>query len=226
MTRATSPMVLAGTGSRPRMVVLQGGMSSSTTVAEGRAPKGAAPAGGEPFGGAALDGLLARTAGGDRAAFRSLYDATSSRLFAICLRIVKDRAAAEDVLQEAYVRVWERARQFDPARGGAFAWMVAIARNHAIDVVRSRRRGAHEDIDLEMIDPAAHGGIEAAADLGPLGRCLARLEEGPRRAIVLAFRDGLTHEELAQTLDVRLGTVKTWVSRGVARLRLCLDNGT
>jgi RNA polymerase sigma-70 factor (ECF subfamily) len=175
---------------------------------------------------AMLKGLLARVARGDQAAFRALYDATSPRLFAICLRIVRDRSGAEDVLQEAYVRVWERARQFDAARGSAMAWIIAIARNHAIDTIRSRGREVTEELDLQSPDPAAVGGIEATADLGPLGRCLSHLERGPRQAIVLAFRDGLTHEELSDALGVPLGTVKTWVSRGLTRLRLCLDNRT
>ena len=108
----------------------------------------------------------------------------------------------------------------------ALAWIIGIARNHAIDVIRSRSREAiapHE-IDLEAADPAAHGGIEAVTDLGAVGRCLASLDDGPRRAIVLAYRDGLSHEELAAVLGAPLGTVKSWVSRGLARLRLCLDN--
>jgi RNA polymerase sigma-70 factor (ECF subfamily) len=172
----------------------------------------------------ALNGLLMRTALGDQAAFRLLYDGTSGRLFAICLRIVQDRGVAEDVLQEAYVRIWERARQFDPARGSALGWIIGIARNYAIDVIRSRGREAiPQEMDLEAPDLAAQGGIEATADLGTVGRCLAGLEEGPRRAIVLAYRYGLSHEELATALNVPLGTVKTWVSRGLARLRMRLD---
>jgi RNA polymerase sigma-70 factor (ECF subfamily) len=176
--------------------------------------------------GSVLDSLLMRIALGDHAAFRSLYDATAGRLFAISIRIVRDRSLAEDVLQEAYVRIWERARRFDPTRGNASAWIIAIVRNHSIDVIRLRGREAlpPEGADPDVEDPAVLGGIEAIPDLGAVGRCLALLEDGPRHAIVLAFRDGLSHEELARVLGVPLGTVKSWVSRGLARLRLCLDN--
>ncbi|MGZ8389754.1 MAG: sigma-70 family RNA polymerase sigma factor [Rhodoplanes sp.] len=87
-----------------------------------------------------LDALLARTASGDQTAFRALYDRTSGRLFAICLRIARNRTLAEDFLQEAYARVWERSPQFDPQRGSALAWMIALTRNHAIDVIRTRGR--------------------------------------------------------------------------------------
>jgi RNA polymerase sigma-70 factor, ECF subfamily len=176
--------------------------------------------------GHALNGLLVRAALGDQGAFRSLYDATAARLFAICLRIVRDRTFAEDALQEAYLRIWERSRQFDPARGNALAWIIGITRNHAIDLIRSRGREAiaPPQLEPEAADPTAHAGIEAAADLGAIGRCLAGLDDGPRRAIVLAYRYGLSHEELATLLGAPLGTVKTWVSRGLARLRLCLDN--
>src|ERR1700752_4152046 len=90
----------------------------------------------------ALDELLARTASGDRTAFRALYERTSGRMFAICLRIARNPTLAEAFLQEAYTRIWERARQFDPARGSAMAWMITVARNHAIDVIRQRRREA------------------------------------------------------------------------------------
>jgi RNA polymerase sigma-70 factor (ECF subfamily) len=87
-----------------------------------------------------LDALLARTASGDKLAFRALYDRTSGRLFAICLRIARNRTLAEDFLQEAFARVWERAPQFDRQRGSALAWMIALTRHHAIDVIRMRGR--------------------------------------------------------------------------------------
>jgi RNA polymerase sigma-70 factor (ECF subfamily) len=172
-----------------------------------------------------LESLLALTAGGDRAAFRSLYDRSASRLFAVCLRITRDRSLAEDVLQETYVRVWERSRQFDPRRGSALAWLITIARNHAIDVVRRRVHEAAppEEAMPDIPDPSALGGMEAAVEGRTLQRCLAELDEGPRRAIVFAYRDGLSYEELARRLGVPVGTAKTWVSRGLTRLRQCLD---
>lgn len=173
-----------------------------------------------------LTGLLTRTAAGDHAAFRSLYEHSAGRLFAICLRIARDRPLAEDLLQEAYARIWERSRQFDPARGNALSWMIAIARNHAIDVIRLRAReqSAPSELALEIADPAALRGIEMRIELPAVRRCLAALEERPRRAILMAYCDGLSYEELSAALGVPTGTAKTWVHRALARLRDCMDN--
>lgn len=172
-----------------------------------------------------LDDLLVRTGSGDHGAFRALYDLTSARLFAICLRIARDRGLAEDILQDAYVRIWERSRQFEPTRGGAMNWMIAVSRNHAIDVIRTRGRQATvPDTELPDIpDVAAMPSMEAAASAPALWRCLATLDEGARRAIVHAYRDGLTYKELSTLLEAPVGTVKTWVRRGMGRLRRCLD---
>jgi RNA polymerase sigma-70 factor, ECF subfamily len=174
-----------------------------------------------------LDGLLARTAAGDRAAFRALYDQTAPRLFAICLRLGRNRALAEEFLQEGYARIWERAAQFDAARGSAWAWMIAIVRNHAIDQLRAMRRDlAPESEGLEIPDPRATGGMETQIEMIGVLRCLAELDEGPRRAIVLAYRDGLSYEELAGRMGIPVGTAKTWVSRGLARLRRALEEAS
>jgi RNA polymerase sigma-70 factor (ECF subfamily) len=174
-----------------------------------------------------LDGLLVRTASGDRAAFRSLYDQTAPRLFAICLRLGRNRALAEEFLQEGYARIWERAGQFDAARGSAWAWMIALVRNGAIDQIRAMRRDlAPETEGLEIADPLAVGGMETQVEMIGVLRCLAELDEGPRRAIILAYRDGLSYEELAGRLGIPVGTAKTWVSRGLARLRRALDQGS
>ena len=167
------------------------------------------------------------TAAGDRSAFRSLYERTSGRLFAVCLRIARDRTLAEDFLQEAYTRIWERARQFDPARGSALAWMVTVARNHAIDVVRQRRRETPlpDELPFDVPATATTADADASIDFDAVSRCLAALDEGPRRAIVSAYRDGLSYAELSDLLGVPTGTAKTWVHRGIAKLRSALDNG-
>ena len=172
-----------------------------------------------------LDGLLARTATGDHAAFRALYGHSAGRLFAVCLRIARDRSLAEDLLQEVYLRIWERARQFDPARGSALAWMIAIARNHAIDAIRARIREAivPDEHAIDVADAGALRGMEARIELPAVTRYLAALDEGPRRAIVLAYRDGLSYDELSALMGIPVGTAKTWVSRGLARIRHCLD---
>ena len=172
-----------------------------------------------------LDDLLVRTGSGDDGAFRALYDQTSARVFAVCLRIARNRALAEDILQESYVRIWERSRQFDPVRGGAMGWIITVSRNHAIDVVRASGREASlpETDLLDIADATAMRSMEAAIAAPALWRCLAALDEGVRRAIVLSYRDGLTYQELSVLLEIPLGTVKTWVRRGMRLLRRCLD---
>lgn len=174
--------------------------------------------------GVSLEVLLARVAAGDQNSFRLLYERTSGRLFAICLRIARERSLAEDFLQEAYARIWERSRQFDAARGSALAWMIAITRNHAIDVIRVRRREvALPDEDAIAVPDPKAGEAEARLDYDAACRCLDSLEEGPRRAILLAYRDGLSYKELAVVLGAPIGTVKTWIHRGIASLRNRLD---
>ena len=165
-----------------------------------------------------LAGLIARAATGDQAALRSLYERSAGRLFAICLRIVRDPAAAETVLAQAYAAIWERARGFDPAHGSALAWMIAIAREHAIEAVRSRPR------DLGILPDAAIDNLEGRIELAGLRRCLADIEEPARRAVLLAYRDGLSYDELGAVLGVPADTVKTWVSRALPALRQYLDD--
>jgi RNA polymerase sigma-70 factor, ECF subfamily len=173
----------------------------------------------------ALEDLLVRTALADEAAFRSLYDRTSGRLFAVCLRIARHRRLAEDILRDAYVRVWHRAREFDPANGSALAWMIAVARNHALDVIRVRMRGERppDELTLEAANAAALGAVEAKFALSALGRCLGELSDGERHAIILAYRDGLNYDQLAVLLGVSVESVKNSVARGLARLRDCME---
>ena len=183
------------------------------------------PAVARPAEPSSLDDLLVRTGAGDQSAFRTLYDRTSARLFAICLRIARDRALAEDILQDVYVRIWERSRQFDPQRGEAMAWITTICRNRTIDVIRSRGRDVPVP-DTEFFDiPDADAvrSMEAASDAPPLWRCLGTLDDGVRRAIVLAYSNGLTYQELSTVLGIPVGTAKTWVRRGMELLRRCLD---
>ncbi|MGZ8324581.1 MAG: sigma-70 family RNA polymerase sigma factor [Rhodoplanes sp.] len=174
-----------------------------------------------------LNALLARTASGDQTAFRALYDRTSGRLFAICLRIARNRTLAEDFLQEAYARVWERSPQFDPQRGSALAWMIALTRNHAIDVIRTRGREvlSVDGTEFEVPDQPALAPAEARLDYPAITRALAELDEGPRRAIMHAYLDGMSYQEIGAALGIPIGTAKTWVSRGIAKLRRSLDGG-
>jgi len=173
----------------------------------------------------ALEDLLVRAAAGDEAAFRMLYDRTASRLFAVALRIARHRRLAEEILQQSYVRIWQRARQFDPTLGDALTWMIAIARSHALDVIRLRMRQDRppDEFTLEAADAEALGAIQAKFEPSALGRCLGKLGNAERHVVVLAFRDGLTCAQLAALLDVPVEDVKRSVRRGLAGLRDCLE---
>jgi RNA polymerase sigma-70 factor (ECF subfamily) len=173
----------------------------------------------------ALEDLLVRTGAADEEAFRTVYDRTAGRLFAVCLRIARHRRLAEELLQESYVRIRQHAREFDPARGGALAWMIAIARNHALDVIRLRMRQDRppDELTLEAAEAAALATIEAKFALSALGRCLGELTPSERHAIILAYRDGLNYEQLAVLLGVSVDSVKSAIGRGLLRLRDCLE---
>jgi RNA polymerase sigma-70 factor (ECF subfamily) len=174
-----------------------------------------------------LSALIASTAGGDRRAFKALYDATAPKLFGIVLRIVRDRAVAEEVLQDAFLRVWQNAGSYAPDAGQPLTWLAAIARYRAIDVVRQRRetpvRGGEEEEDwiAGIMDP--NDGEAQLIDRDRLRHCLARLDEMQRACLVLAYCDGYSREELASRFARPVNTIKTWLHRGLASLRGCLD---
>ena len=170
--------------------------------------------------------LLAAIAGGNQDALKSLYDAQSARLFGIAMAILRDRPAASDVLQETFVRVWQRAGQFDPGQGSVEAWLTSIARHAALDIARGRGREAPTDdpgLGDAAIDPDALDALGAGEDGTRLRDCLQRLEPKTRQSIVLAYVHGLSHPEIAARLNEPLGTVKSWVGRGLISLRECLS---
>ena len=178
---------------------------------------------------AELVAQLARVSRGDREALRALYRATSAKLFGVCLRILKDRGEAEEVLQEVYLTVWRKAHVFDAGRGlSPMTWLVTLARNRSIDRLRSSGR-ARSMAPLEAAGdpadpaPSALSGIEAGDDRRRLEACLGELDGAPRVAIRTAFFEGASYPELAQRMDVPLGTLKSWVRRGLLRLRACLE---
>lgn len=176
----------------------------------------------------ALGQAMARLSVGERAALAEVYRLTSAKLYAICLRILKDRAEAEDALQDVYVSLWRRADRFDPTRASARSWLAVFARNRAIDRLRANRvgRGAApvdlaERIADEAPDPEA--AALASSDAAQVHKCLAALEERQQDAIRTAFLEGVTYAELADRRDVPLGTMKSWIRRGLARLKACLE---
>lgn len=175
-----------------------------------------------------LAGLMHRIAGGDRDALRQLYEGTSAKLFGVCLRILGDREEAEDVLQDVYVTIWRRAERFDAGRAGVMAWTATIARNRAIDRLRARGPLAYAEPveDLEIADESQAGAealLSAADDRARLGACLDELDGRTQQVIRTAFFEGITYEALAQRTDTPLGTVKSWIRRGLARLKGCLE---
>ncbi|HEX7442228.1 MAG TPA: sigma-70 family RNA polymerase sigma factor [Caldimonas sp.] len=187
-----------------------------------------------------LSRLLARASLGDRAAFATLYERTSAHLFAVVLRINRDRAQAEDILQEVYVNVWRAAKSFDAAQSQPLTWLTSIARNRAID---SLRRGqtrpqiqtfgasesatdAEDDSVYDTVADAAPGPLELlsqASEARALADCLERLDALQRQSVALAFYHGLSHAEVAEQMRQPLGTVKSWVRRSLIVLKSCLE---
>ncbi len=176
-----------------------------------------------------LAAALARVAAGDRAALRLVYQDTSAKLFGVCLRILRDRGEAEDVLQDVYLTVWRRAATFDPNRASPITWLVAIARNRSIDRLRAGgagRRTAPIEEAAEVADenPGAADLMESADQHRRLQDCLGQLEERQSSAIRAAFLDGTTYEELAQRGGIPLGTMKSMIRRSLMKLRTCLES--
>ncbi len=176
---------------------------------------------------AILATLIRSCAAGDRAALARLYEATAPQLFGLALRMVRRRDLAEELVQEAFLAAWRHAGGFDERRGTAHAWLAAILRNRAIDLLRRRGREAPLDPDAAAAVPdPAPGPLDRAAEseaARALAACLDELEDGPRRSILLAYYDGLTYEQAATRLDAPVGTVKSWIRRSLQRLKSCLE---
>jgi RNA polymerase sigma-70 factor (ECF subfamily) len=174
---------------------------------------------------ASLAELLAAIAGGDRGALRMVYERQSVRLFGVANAILRDRDAAADALQDAFVKLSQRAGQFDAERGEATAWLAGIVRHAALDLARKRGRELPTDdpaLGDTPVEPEALERVAASAEGRRLRACLEALEEKNRRGIILAFVHGLSHAQVAAKLDQPLGTVKAWIRRGLLQLRECL----
>lgn len=171
---------------------------------------------------------MLKVAEGDRQALQQVYRATSAKLFGICFRILGDRAEAEDALQDVYLSLWRRADRFDPDRASPITWLATFARNRAIDRLRGgkvRAMAAPVELADTIADkgPAADETMEAGQLDSRLHRCLGTLEAPQREAIRHAFFQGMTYAELAEQQDVPLGTMKSWIRRGLAKLKACLE---
>jgi RNA polymerase sigma-70 factor (ECF subfamily) len=171
--------------------------------------------------------LIAHVAAGSRAAFETLYRSTSRQLFGICLRVLADRSEAEDALQEVYTIVWRKAAQFDSTRASALGWLAMIARSKSIDRLRGRPgRGRMTSLDLadHAEDPGTDGqDAQVVINRLRLDECMRELDARRRMLIHAAFFDGSTYGELAQRIGAPLGTVKSWIRRGLMQLRTCLE---
>lgn len=174
-----------------------------------------------------LEDLLGEVAGGDGAAFERLYRATSAKLFGICLRLLRERSDAEDVLQEVYAVIWRKAGQYDAAIASPISWLAMIAHNKSVDRLRADN-GSRHSLPIEFADDLSDGtnaqaAAEHAGDQRRLDGCLAELDARRRTLIRTAFFEGVTYEELAQRSGTPLGTVKSWIRRGLMQLRSCLE---
>ncbi|MCA1438900.1 sigma-70 family RNA polymerase sigma factor [Ensifer sp. IC4062] len=173
-----------------------------------------------------ISALLGRVVLRDRDAFAALYRQTSPKLFGVCLRILKDRSEAEEALQEIYVKVWQRADRFATGQASPMSWLTAIARNHAIDLIRSRKPVANAiDEIYDLADPAPDP--ERSAAVRSEGRridaCMEELEKDRAEAVRRAYVEGLSYQELAEMFAVPLNTMRTWLRRSLLKLRECME---
>lgn len=177
-----------------------------------------------------LETLMLNCSGGDETAFEQLYNYTSPKLYTLLLRILKKRSTAEDILQEVFVTIWNRAKDYHPAKGSVMSWISTIARNRAIGEIRKVNplQNALGSDDFERVrDPMASvGPLEDAikqSEAKHMQDCLEELNTQHKQSIFLAFFYGQTHEEIGHYLDTPLGTVKSWIRRGMNQLRKCLE---
>ena len=176
--------------------------------------------------------LLHGCAKGRQAAFQQLYKLTSPQLFAVLVRILKRRDLAEEALQDAFINIWRNASSYTAEKGTPMTWLVSICRYRALDMLRRERREVHLDPSDEedednllnsLTDDSASGDLISHAEARALKHCLDELNEGQRNSLKLAYFDGCSHEEIAGALKAPLGTIKSWVRRGLQGLKQCLE---
>ena len=175
-----------------------------------------------------LGQLLSRCALGDQAAFADLYEATSAKLFGIAFRILKREAWAEEALQEAYMKIWRYADSYNPGRGRPMTWMINVVRNQSLDLLRKADYRATEeewspekDGRMSGHNPGAQA--ETSEELKRLMHCLSGLTPEQRDCILLSYHQGYTPREVAERIQRPVGTVKTWIRRGLIKVRECLE---
>ncbi len=174
-----------------------------------------------------LKHLLAQCSLGDRRAFETLYRSVSPRLHGVALRLMGRSDLAEEVLQESFVRIWNNASRYQSHLSAPMTWMINITRNQAIDQLRKYRDRPLNDLDAQMLvddSPSAHDQLNSSRETSTLNRCLDKLEGMQRQSITIAYFGGLSCSELAEHLSAPLGSVKSWIRRGMEHLRRCLES--
>ena len=170
--------------------------------------------------------LVSAVAKGDEAAFERLYVETRAKLYGVLLRILGRPALAEEVMQETYLKVWTMAHKFDPTIASPITWMVAMARNRAIDIVRKRGDVSIEDepeaLEVASEAPPPLARREMTEELKRLLACLGKLDPEKQRIVLLAYYSGWSRDQLAQKLDIPVNTIKTWLRRSLLEIRECM----
>lgn len=168
-----------------------------------------------------IEAYMAQIQLGHRPAFEKLYQLTSGKLFALVSRMIPDRDNAAEVLQESYIKIWHSADRYRADLGGAWAWICQVTRNAALDRLRqhSRQLPIEDESEIEWL---VGEDSQIWLEQHDLSRCLQYVKEQPRKAIVMAYLHGLTHQELVQRLNAPLGTLKSWIRRGLKELNECL----
>lgn len=175
-----------------------------------------------------LRAAMVRLANGDSAALEEIYDATRVKLFGICFRILGDQKEAEDALQDVYINLWQRADRYDPTRASPISWLATFARNRAVDRLRTGKvRGGAVPVEeanpLPDQAPLADSLLVDAENSAQIHKCIETLDDNTRAHIRSAFFEGYTYAQLAEAADVPLGTMKSWIRRGLQKLRSCLE---
>ena len=173
-----------------------------------------------------IEAFISKVALGDREAFSALYDATSAKLFAVCIRVLKQRDVAEDVLQEVFIKVWKNAERYQVTGHSPMTWLITIARNTAIDRIRARKD--HDDLDdfsnrIAATEPTPEQAAIASSEWKRVTICLDALKEDRKQAIKGAYLHGKSYQELSEEFKVPLNTMRTWLRRGLGTLRECLS---
>jgi RNA polymerase sigma-70 factor (ECF subfamily) len=173
-----------------------------------------------------IENYIVRTGLGDRAAFSSLYDATSAKLFGVCLRVLNNRSEAEDALQDVYVRIWQKAGNYSANGYSPMTWLITLARNLAIDRLRARKAPAtdiDDMVDLADASPTPEAALVQKSERALIDGCLDELDEIHASAVRGAYLEGDTYQDLADRAGVPINTMRTWLRRSLAKLKDCLS---